>query len=69
MLQVHSNNSPSKATSGPEDDADDSHQHLGGGYDTVHTKPDILHYAHGAVSQRRSAGHMLRRVARRNHYE
>lgn len=52
MLQVYSNYSPSKATSGPEDDTDDSHQHLGGGHHAVYTKPDILHHAHGTVSQR-----------------
>lgn len=69
VLQVHSDNPPAEAAAGPEDDADDSHQHLGGGHDTIHTEPDIFHDAHGTISQRRSAGHMLRRVAGRHHHE
>lgn len=68
MLQVHSHNSPAQTTAGPEDDADDCRQHLGGGHDTVHTKFDILHHVHRAVSQRRATGHLLRRVARRHHH-
>lgn len=66
--QVHSHNPSAQTAPGPEDYADDSRRHLGGGHDTVHTEPDILHHVHGTISQRRATGHMLRRVAGRHHH-